>query len=189
LLSHICTAAPPSARVICLGLTPKLISPSFRTSTPAPSSRLGDLRPALHRRADLPLFSHIYTGAAAPSSRLGDLRLCSAPPFAGFRVDAKGPKLIGVLLRTSAPPSLHRRQRDWPICWFLPSSSSTTPTSISRVCELDLIFNFHKAYYILDEIFIAGELQESSKKTVARLIAAQGLKIVISPRALVQPGP
>ncbi|KAM0948501.1 putative adaptor protein complex, sigma subunit [Dioscorea sansibarensis] len=41
------------------------------------------------------------------------------------------------------------------------------------VCELDFIFNFHKAYYILDEILIAGELQESSKKTIARLIAAQ----------------
>ncbi|XP_042468229.1 AP-1 complex subunit sigma-2-like isoform X3 [Zingiber officinale] len=41
------------------------------------------------------------------------------------------------------------------------------------VCELDLIFNFHKAYYVLDEILIAGELQESSKKTVARLITAQ----------------
>ncbi|CAL5348298.1 unnamed protein product [Camellia sinensis] len=56
---------------------------------------------------------------------------------------------------------------------------------LDRVCELDLIFNFHKvvekyliekswqAYYILDELLIAGELQESSKKTVARLIAAQ----------------
>ncbi|KAL7263984.1 hypothetical protein ACSBR1_002022 [Camellia fascicularis] len=42
-----------------------------------------------------------------------------------------------------------------------------------RVCELDLIFNFHKAYYILDELLIAGELQESSKKTIARLITAQ----------------
>ncbi|KAL3718633.1 hypothetical protein ACJRO7_003714 [Eucalyptus globulus] len=41
------------------------------------------------------------------------------------------------------------------------------------VCELDLIFNFHKAYYILDELLLAGELQESSKKTVARLIAGQ----------------
>ncbi|KAL2230528.1 UNVERIFIED_CONTAM: AP-1 complex subunit sigma-2, partial [Sesamum indicum] len=41
------------------------------------------------------------------------------------------------------------------------------------VCELDLIFNFHKAYYILDEILIAGELQESNKKTVERLIDAQ----------------
>ncbi|TXG60363.1 hypothetical protein EZV62_014936 [Acer yangbiense] len=45
--------------------------------------------------------------------------------------------------------------------------------SVSEVDCLDLIFNFHKAYYILDEILIAGELQESSKKTVARLIAAQ----------------
>lgn len=25
-----------------------------------------------------------------------------------------------------------------------------------NVCELDLIFNFHKAYYILDEVLIAG---------------------------------
>jgi hypothetical protein len=38
-----------------------------------------------------------------------------------------------------------------------------------------MIFNdsFLQAYYILDEILIAGELQESSKKNVARLIAAQ----------------
>lgn len=35
-----------------------------------------------------------------------------------------------------------------------------------NVCELDIIFNFHKAYYILDELFINGELQESSKKEV-----------------------
>jgi AP-1 complex subunit sigma 1/2 len=26
-----------------------------------------------------------------------------------------------------------------------------------NVCELDLIFNFHKAYYILDELLIAGK--------------------------------
>lgn len=26
-----------------------------------------------------------------------------------------------------------------------------------NVCELDLIFNFHKAYYILDELILAGE--------------------------------
>ncbi|XP_024986176.1 AP-1 complex subunit sigma-2-like [Cynara cardunculus var. scolymus] len=41
-----------------------------------------------------------------------------------------------------------------------------------NVCELDLIFHFHKVYYILDEILIAGELQESSKKAIHRLIAA-----------------
>jgi hypothetical protein len=33
-------------------------------------------------------------------------------------------------------------------------------------------FPFMQAYYILDEILIAGELQESSKKNVAILIAA-----------------
>jgi AP-1 complex subunit sigma 1/2 len=42
-----------------------------------------------------------------------------------------------------------------------------------NVCELDLIFNFHKAYYILDEIVIAGELQESSRKAVLRVCSAQ----------------
>ncbi|KAL1307763.1 AP-1 complex subunit sigma-2-like isoform X2 [Arachis ipaensis] len=41
------------------------------------------------------------------------------------------------------------------------------------VCELDLIFNFHKAYFILDEILLAGEMQETSKRTTLRLIAAQ----------------
>ncbi|ORX42148.1 AP-1 complex subunit theta-1 [Piromyces finnis] len=42
-----------------------------------------------------------------------------------------------------------------------------------NVCELDLIFNFNKAYYILDELLIAGELQEPSKKAVLRVIAQQ----------------
>jgi hypothetical protein len=45
-----------------------------------------------------------------------------------------------------------------------------------NVCELDIIFNFQQAYTILgnlfflnftkDELFIAGELQESSKRAV-----------------------
>ncbi|EUD72792.1 hypothetical protein YYG_01792 [Plasmodium vinckei petteri] len=42
-----------------------------------------------------------------------------------------------------------------------------------NVCELDLIFNFHKAYYLLDEILVSGELQESSKKVILRVVAAQ----------------
>jgi AP-1 complex subunit sigma 1/2 len=41
------------------------------------------------------------------------------------------------------------------------------------VCELDLIFNFYKAYFILDELIIAGELQETSKKAVLRIIGQQ----------------
>ena len=42
-----------------------------------------------------------------------------------------------------------------------------------NVCELDIIFNFQKAYYILDELLLAGEMQESSKKNVLRCISQQ----------------
>ncbi|DBA77906.1 hypothetical protein WJX82_008939 [Trebouxia sp. C0006] len=42
-----------------------------------------------------------------------------------------------------------------------------------NVCELDLIFNFHKAYFMLDEMLLAGELQEPSKKAITRVIEAQ----------------
>lgn len=41
-----------------------------------------------------------------------------------------------------------------------------------NVCELDIIFNFHKAYHILDELFIGGHLQETSKAEVLRVCAA-----------------
>lgn len=42
-----------------------------------------------------------------------------------------------------------------------------------NVCELDIIFSFTKAYYILDEILLAGEMQESSKKNILRCIGQQ----------------
>ena len=38
------------------------------------------------------------------------------------------------------------------------------------VCELDIIFNFEKAYFILDEFLMAGEIQESSKNKVLRAV-------------------
>jgi AP-2 complex subunit sigma-1 len=39
-----------------------------------------------------------------------------------------------------------------------------------NVCELDLVFNFYKVYAILDEVFLAGEVEETSKMVVlARL--------------------
>jgi AP-1 complex subunit sigma 1/2 len=41
-----------------------------------------------------------------------------------------------------------------------------------NVCELDLIFNFHKAYYILDELLLGGEMQEPSKKVVIQMVEA-----------------
>lgn len=46
-----------------------------------------------------------------------------------------------------------------------------------NVCELDIIFNFHKAYYLLDETLIAGELQETSKQKVLHATVAQDMLI------------
>ena len=38
------------------------------------------------------------------------------------------------------------------------------------VCELDIIFNFEKAYFILDELVMAGEVQDTSKKSVLKQV-------------------
>ena len=38
------------------------------------------------------------------------------------------------------------------------------------VCELDIIFHFEKASFILDELIMAGEIQETSKKAVLKQI-------------------
>jgi AP-1 complex subunit sigma 1/2 len=42
-----------------------------------------------------------------------------------------------------------------------------------NVCELDLIFNFHKVYYLVDELFLNGCLVESSKRLVLKNVLAQ----------------
>lgn len=34
------------------------------------------------------------------------------------------------------------------------------------VCELDLVFNFHKVHMIVDEVIIGGEIQEVCRQTV-----------------------
>ena len=39
------------------------------------------------------------------------------------------------------------------------------------VCELDLVFHFHKVYALMDEMFLAGEVQESSKRVILDRIA------------------
>ena len=51
-----------------------------------------------------------------------------------------------------------------------------------NVCELDIIFNFQKAYFILDELLLAGEMQETSKKNVLRCIV--GLISFLCPSSL-----
>ena len=41
------------------------------------------------------------------------------------------------------------------------------------VCELDIIFNYHKAYYIIEEILAAGYIQESDKKSIIKNLQLQ----------------
>lgn len=41
-----------------------------------------------------------------------------------------------------------------------------TDAFFGNVCELDLVFNFYKVYAILDECFLAGEVEETSKKVI-----------------------
>ena len=36
----------------------------------------------------------------------------------------------------------------------------------ANVCELDLLFNFFKVYALVDEMFLAGEIQETSPPKV-----------------------
>ena len=49
-----------------------------------------------------------------------------------------------------------------------------------NVCELDIIFNFQKAYFILDELLLAGEMQESSKKNVLRCIVSGSFAPIVN---------
>ncbi|XP_045600145.1 AP-2 complex subunit sigma [Procambarus clarkii] len=37
-----------------------------------------------------------------------------------------------------------------------------------NVCELDLVFNFYKAYSVVDEMFLAGEIRETSQTKVLK---------------------
>merc|ERR1711976_228896 len=45
-----------------------------------------------------------------------------------------------------------------------------------NVCELDLVFNFYKVYEVVDEMFLAGEIRETSnQKVIKQLTMLQGL--------------
>lgn len=39
-----------------------------------------------------------------------------------------------------------------------------------NVCELDLIFNFYKTYFLLDEVFLYGHITETSKRQIAQIM-------------------
>ncbi|CAH8562253.1 unnamed protein product [Dicrocoelium dendriticum] len=44
-----------------------------------------------------------------------------------------------------------------------------------NVCELDIIFHFEKAYFVLDEYLLAGEVQESGTREILSVIDAQDI--------------
>lgn len=55
-------------------------------------------------------------------------------------------------------------------CWTNTCHTKYFLTYAQQVCELDIIFNFEKAYFILDEFLLGGEAQETSKKNVLKAI-------------------
>lgn len=44
----------------------------------------------------------------------------------------------------------------------------------SPVCEQDLVFHFYKVYALLDELFLAGEIQETNKNEVLARLESYG---------------
>ncbi|KII71733.1 AP-1 complex subunit sigma-2 [Thelohanellus kitauei] len=42
-----------------------------------------------------------------------------------------------------------------------------------NVCEIDIVYNFEKVQFLLDELLIGGELQELNKTTVAESVITQ----------------
>uniref|UniRef100_A0AAR2J621 AP complex mu/sigma subunit domain-containing protein n=1 Tax=Pygocentrus nattereri TaxID=42514 RepID=A0AAR2J621_PYGNA len=46
-----------------------------------------------------------------------------------------------------------------------------------NVCELDLVFNFYKVYTVVDEMFLAGEIRETSQTRILKqLLRLQSLE-------------
>ena len=43
------------------------------------------------------------------------------------------------------------------------------------VCELNIIFNYEKAYFMLDELLLGGEMQETSKKNVLKAVTTHDM--------------
>lgn len=45
----------------------------------------------------------------------------------------------------------------------------------SKVCELDIIFHFEKAYFVLDEYLFAGEVEETGYRSIMAAVDAQDM--------------
>ncbi|KAK2513815.1 hypothetical protein Q9233_015295 [Columba guinea] len=69
-------------------------------------------------------------------------------------------------------PQLHPMSMglDWMILEVFSHPNNVRILYVGQVCELDIIFNFEKAYFILDEFVMGGEIQDTSKKSVLKAI-------------------
>ncbi|NWS92544.1 AP1S1 protein, partial [Toxostoma redivivum] len=75
-----------------------------------------------------------------------------------------------------SPGSPQGSTRATPKLWGAPQPRvPASPGSPVQVCELDIIFNFEKAYFILDEFVMGGEIQDTSKKSVLKAIEQAAL--------------
>nr|KAJ0201647.1 hypothetical protein LSAT_V11C600304910 [Lactuca sativa] len=98
-------------------------------------------------------------------------KLCNFVEWKGFKVVYKRYASLYFCM------CINQQDNELEILEIIQYFVETLDRYFGSVCELDLIFHFHKAYYILDEILIAGELQESSKKAIHRIIDAQDLLV------------
>lgn len=73
-----------------------------------------------------------------------------------------------------------------PQCLRLVPLKAATCFSV-QVCELDIIFNFEKAYFILDEFLMGGEIQDTSKKSVLKAIEQADLLQEVADHLLILP--
>ncbi|KAM6033169.1 LOW QUALITY PROTEIN: AP-2 complex subunit sigma [Chlamydotis macqueenii] len=58
-----------------------------------------------------------------------------------------------------------------------------------NVCELDLVFNFYKVYTVVDEMFLAGEIRETSQTKVLKQLLMLAVAGVSRDQALPPPSP
>jgi AP-1 complex subunit sigma 1/2 len=42
-----------------------------------------------------------------------------------------------------------------------------------NVCELDLVYNLSRAYFLLDELLLGGNMVETNKRLVASIVSKQ----------------
>lgn len=119
---------------------------------------------------------------------------CETSGAALTRLLEPTPAFIAFLLRSSLPlrsapllssPPLHLRiphsaliallLAPWPtlltsltFSHLFPSSANPSPprSQIPINTSQDLVFNFYKVYAILDEVFLAGEIEETSKSVI-----------------------